>query len=61
MYHCPVKNLTISDELHTALKSHANREGRMLIAEVAIALRNLLGKKFPKRCKEFEFLPEHLR
>jgi hypothetical protein len=32
-----------------------------MIAEVAIALRKILGRKFPKKCSEFHYLPEHLR
>jgi hypothetical protein len=56
-----MKQLTVSDELHQSIKQRAIRDGRMIRAEVAIAMRKLLGAKFPKDCPEHELLPEHLR
>jgi len=56
-----MKHLPVSDELHKAIKKRANREGRMIRGEVAIAMRKLLGKDFPKFCSEHALLPENLR
>ena len=53
--------MVISAELHSALKTRARKEGRTIIAVLAIAARQLLGRDFPRRCPETQWLPENLR
>ncbi len=51
-----MKNFPVSDQLHQAIKTRAERNGRMLQAEVATALAHHLGEEFPI-CRESKWIP----